>query len=119
VIKNILKNRSLALGLILVGFFLVIAVLSPLLAPYSYDAVSDQLKLPPLWQEGGDAKHLLGTDDLGRDSLSRLIYGAPVSLAIGLFAVIFSVVLGTFFGIIGVTKCLNGHRDCCYCRAVI
>ena len=101
-IPLILKNKSLFFGLILVGFFLLVAILSPLIAPYSYDQVfADQLKLPPAWQEGGHQQFLLGTDDLGRDLLSRLIYGAPVSLAIGFFVVIFSVSLGTLLGLIG------------------
>jgi ABC-type dipeptide/oligopeptide/nickel transport system permease subunit len=100
--KIILKNKSLFVGLILVGFFMVMALLSPLIAPHSYDQVfPDQLKLPPVWQAGGSSQFLLGTDDLGRDLLSRLIFGAPVSLAIGLFVVIFSVILGTLLGLIG------------------
>ena len=100
--KAMMKNKSLFFGLILVGFFLLIAILSPLIAPYSYDQVfADQLKLPPAWQIGGQQQFLLGTDDLGRDLLSRLIYGAPVSLAIGFFVVVFSVSLGTLLGLIG------------------
>jgi peptide/nickel transport system permease protein/dipeptide transport system permease protein len=102
--KMILRNRSLVLGLSLVGFFLVLAILSPIIAPFSYDQVSGNLKLPPAWQEGGTHEHFLGTDDLGRDSLSRLLYGAPVSLAIGLFVVLFSVTIGTFLGVIGGSK---------------
>ena len=109
-IKNVLKNKSLFVGLILVGFFLLIAILSPLIAPYSYDQVfADQLKLPPAWLAGGHSQFLLGTDDLGRDLLSRLIYGAPVSLAIGFFVVIFSVSLGTLLGLVGGT--LPGWPD--------
>ncbi len=109
--KNLIfKNKSLFFGLILVGFFLLVAILSPLIAPYFYDQVfSDQLKLPPVWQEGGQRQFLLGTDDLGRDLLSRLIYGAPVSLAIGFFVVIFSVSLGTLLGLVGGT--LPGWPD--------
>lgn len=100
--KKFFKNRSLALGITIVGFFLFVALLSPLLAPYSYDQVfPDHLRLPPVWQEGGRPEFLLGTDDLGRDSLSRLIYGAPVSLSIGFFVVLFSVLIGTFLGVIG------------------
>lgn len=104
-IKTLLKNKSLMIGTVIVGFFLLIAVLSPILAPYSYHVVfPDSLRVPPAWQEGGRAEFLLGTDDLGRDSLSRIIYGAPVSLAIGLFVVLFSVILGTFLGVIGGSK---------------
>jgi len=55
---------------------------------------------PPAWQDGGTGEHLLGTDHLGRDVLSRLIFGARVSLVVGFMAVIFAGILGTVLGIL-------------------
>jgi peptide/nickel transport system permease protein/dipeptide transport system permease protein len=72
-----------------------------LIAPHDpvENALYDQL-IPPMWEEGGTAKHILGTDDLGRDMLSRLIFGARVSLMVGLVSVGIAVILGTLFGAI-------------------
>ena len=55
---------------------------------------------PPAWQQGGSATHLLGTDHVGRDVLSRLIFGARISMMVGFMAVIFAGVLGTTLGIL-------------------
>lgn len=101
-IRKFFKNKSFVLGFFLVGFFVFIATFSPWIAPYGYEEVfSDHLRVPPIWQEGGSFQFLFGTDDLGRDIFSRLIFGAPVSLAIGFFVVLFSVLIGTFLGMIG------------------
>ncbi len=95
------QNRGAVLGLALVLVFVVIAILSPFLAPYSPSEIfSDSLRLPPFWADGHQAKFILGTDDLGRDLLSRLIYGSPVSLGIGFFVVLFTCVLGVLFGLL-------------------
>src|SRR5262245_32633322 len=61
----------------------LVALLAPLIAPHSptEQSLPDKLK-PPAWQEGGSAKHLLGTDLLGRDVLSRLVHGARVSMTV-------------------------------------
>ena len=67
----------------------VVAVFAPLIAPHSptEQSLPDKLK-PPAWQEGGSAEHLLGTDLLGRDLFSRLVYGARVSLTVAAFALL-------------------------------
>ena len=57
-------------------------------------------RLPPAWEEGGKARYLLGTDDQGRDILSALIYGARISLVVGLVSVLISVVVGVLLGLI-------------------
>ena len=57
-------------------------------------------RLPPVWIEGGSSKYLLGTDDQGRDILSALIYGARISLIVGLASVLLSVVLGVALGLV-------------------
>lgn len=94
----------------IVLFFCLVAVLSPFIAPFSpTEIVSDQLRLPPLWQQEVPTAHLLGTDDLGRDVFSRLLYGAPVSLGIGACVVLFSVTLGVLLALLAGT--LGGWVD--------
>jgi peptide/nickel transport system permease protein len=65
--------------------------------------------IPPVWQAGGESKHLLGTDHLGRDMLSRLIYGARVSVPVGLGAVFFAAVVGVIVGL--VSGFVGGRTD--------
>jgi ABC-type dipeptide/oligopeptide/nickel transport system permease subunit len=76
------------------------AVLAPLLAPYSPIVVDIQHRLgPPAWMEGGTWTHVLGTDQVGRDLLSRMIYGGRVSLLIGVSAVLLSATIGVLLGL--------------------
>ncbi len=83
---------------------LVAAVFAPWLAPHNpFDLTTLELgnaRLPPAWSEGGSKGFLLGTDDQGRDILSALLYGARISLAVGLASVVLSVVVGVSFGLI-------------------
>ena len=77
------------------------AILGTALAPYAKDAVDlGASLLPPAWQEGGTRAHLLGTDQLGRDILSRLIAGARISLATAAAATLFSGVVGVLVGLV-------------------
>ncbi|MEW6265996.1 MAG: ABC transporter permease [Thermodesulfobacteriota bacterium] len=98
-IEKLLKNRTAVAGLIIISLFLVAAVLAPWLSPHDpiENALYDQLK-PPVWDQGGGRKNILGTDDLGRDILSRIIYGARVSLTVGLVSVGVAFFFGSFFG---------------------
>jgi ABC-type dipeptide/oligopeptide/nickel transport system permease subunit len=98
------RNKTAVAGLILVSLFFIAAIFAPVLSPHNPNETSlyDQLK-PPLWHDKGTAKNILGTDDLGRDILSRLIYGARVSLLVSMVSVGLAFVLGTFFG------CLAGY----------
>jgi peptide/nickel transport system permease protein len=77
------------------------AIFANFLAPYDPEVgvLGDRFR-PPFWQVGGSDAHLLGTDHLGRDVLSRLIFGARVSMVVGFTAVIFAGVLGTGLGIL-------------------
>ena len=79
------------------------AILAPWVAPYDpFDVKSLNLMdafTPPAWAEGGDAKHLLGTDNQGRDVLSAILYGSRVSLMIGLAAIVLSVTTGVLLGL--------------------
>jgi peptide/nickel transport system permease protein len=87
-------NRTLAAGLVLVGALALAAILAPVLAPHSPTAqdIAHALAAP------GSSGHLLGTDHLGRDVLSRLLYGARTDLFVGVGAVIAPFILGTALG---------------------
>ena len=77
------------------------AVLAPLLAPQSPTAGDITMKLiPPIWMEGGDWEHPLGTDRFGRDVLSRIIYGSRISLLVSLIAIGVAGTFGTLLGLI-------------------
>lgn len=86
---------------VILGFFVAIAVVADWITPYSpyATALSDRLA-PPFWEKGGAVAHLLGTDRLGRDILSRITYGARVSLAAGLTAVAVGGTIGTILGLL-------------------
>jgi dipeptide transport system permease protein len=78
----------------------MLAVFADLIAPYPPGLTDDAaFLLPPFWQTGGSSRNLLGTDAIGRDILSRLIYGARLSLLIGLVVVSIAVALGTALGL--------------------
>ena len=87
-------NRSAQLGAILCLSFLLLALLAPAIAPYSFQ----KLDLAHRLSAPGVGGHLLGTDNLGRDLWSRLIYGSRVSLAVGVFSVSISVIIGVPLG---------------------
>jgi peptide/nickel transport system permease protein len=95
-----LKDFPLIPALIL-GFIALIAIFANLLAPHNPEigSLASRFK-PPFWQTGGSTKYLLGTDQLGRDVLSRLIFGARVSMVVGFTAVIFAGTVGTTLGIV-------------------
>src|SRR5580692_9014438 len=77
------------------------AVASPLLAPYDTAAQSLAGRLQPVWSMATDGKfHALGTDHLGRDMLSRLIYGARISLVVGIGASVVAGTIGVLFGLV-------------------
>jgi dipeptide transport system permease protein len=94
-------NRGAVIGMATVLALLLIALVAPLLAPHVPDQTNSAAFLkPPAWQAGGSTQFLLGTDAIGRDILSRLIYGARLSLSIGLGVVAISVVVGIALGLI-------------------
>ncbi len=98
-IEKLFKNRTAVVGLIIISIFTVAAILATLISPHNpnENALYDQLK-PPVWDEGGSFKNFLGTDDMGRDILSRLIYGARVSLTLGVVSVGIAFIFGSFLG---------------------
>ena len=98
-LSQLWRNKTAIAGMLIVSFFIIAAIFAPLLSPHNPNETSlyDQLK-PPVWHEKGTWKNILGTDDLGRDILSRLIYGARVSLVVSVVSVGLAFVLGTLFG---------------------
>lgn len=97
--KDILKNRGAFAGLVLIISFLVLALFAPLLSPFAPDEVIEgALRLPPN-STFENRFFLFGTDDIGRDLLSRLLFGARVSLMVGLSVVFISASLGTVLGL--------------------
>ena len=94
-------NRGAVIGLFIVVGVLLIALFAPVLAPHAPNITNNALFLkPPAWQSGGSWAYPLGTDAIGRDILSRLMYGARLSLVIGLAVVALSVVIGTVLGLL-------------------
>ena len=86
--------------LAIIAFMVFIAVAADVLAPHNPEVGALAMRFrPPAWQAGGSVTHLLGTDHLGRDVLSRLLFGARVSLVVGFTAVIVAGVLGITLGI--------------------
>ncbi|MCC0016085.1 MAG: ABC transporter permease subunit [Rhodobiaceae bacterium] len=95
------ENRGAVIGLCVFVSLALIAILAPLVAPHSpTEQYRDALLQPPVWQDKGSATFLLGTDAVGRDILSRLIYGARFSLFIGVVVVTISLFVGITLGLV-------------------
>jgi len=78
------------------------AIFAPAIAPHDPLAVNISHRLaPPVWMEGGTSRHVLGTDQVGRDLLARVIYGGRISLVIGVAAVLISTTIGVLLGLVG------------------
>ena len=98
--RRVRGHQGMIIGSVIVVSVLLIALLAPLLAPHD-PYQQDLLKrlVPPVWGSRGSWEHVLGTDHLGRDYLSRLIYGARISLLIGIGAALISGIIGTIMGV--------------------
>jgi len=95
------KNRGAVVGLVVFTLLVIVALFAPVLAPHgAATQYRDALLLPPVWQEGGNSQFLLGTDAVGRDMLSRLIYGAQYSLFIGIVVVSIALFGGIIIGLV-------------------
>jgi peptide/nickel transport system permease protein len=95
------RRRLPVLPLGIIGVFALVAILAPLLSPA--DPLDQSLRnrfKPPVWMEGGSTAHLLGTDRLGRDILSRIIWGSRVSLAAGVVTVLVASAFGAAIGLV-------------------
>lgn len=107
------RNRAAVAGILLVGLIILACLIGPLILPYGLDDQDyDALTLPPSLETG----HLLGTDDLGRDLLTRVLLGGRASLLIGFVATAVSLVIGTLYG--AAAGFLGGWAETLMMRAV-
>lgn len=99
IVRYLRKNKGAMIGLAVIIFFVMVALFAPYIAPHNPIAqnLSNNLK-PGIWS--GNHTNLLGTDEFGRDILSRIIYGARISLSVGFIAVLIGVVLGGSSGVL-------------------
>ncbi len=99
--KELVKSKAALFGIALLLLVTGSALFAPVFAPYDpMEQNLEQRLMPPSWMAGGRTAHLLGTDHLGRDILSRIIFGSRVSLLVGAVAVLISGVLGTSLGLV-------------------
>ncbi len=94
-VRRLLKDKGAVACLVFLLLVIVLSICAPAIAPYDPDAMDVLAKLQPMGSE-----HLLGTDNLGRDTLSRVLYGGRVSLLVGCCAMLVSVALGLLVGIV-------------------
>ena len=100
-IKKVTGHQGMIIGSVIVFFVIAVALLAPLLAPHDpYEQDLMKRLVPPVWDSRGSWEHIFGTDHLGRDYLSRLIYGARISLLIGIGAALISGLIGTIMGVL-------------------
>ncbi len=103
--RRLARNRAAMIGLIVIVCFYLLAIFAPLLAPYDPLKQHYSNTLQKNAWETGDWRFILGTDELGRDVLSRVLYGARVSMTIGLVPITLTLAIG---GLIGMTAGLRG-----------
>ena len=89
------RNKTALVGFFIVAFMVILAVFAPLIAPYDPNAINPVLPFKGIGTPG----HLFGTDDLGRDILSRIIYGSRVSMIVAVGATIVGAIIGVFIGL--------------------
>ncbi len=110
-IRRLRKNKMAMIGLYILLFFIVVALLTPWIAPYSYEGQNLELgaSLP-------SAQHWLGTDSLGRDQLTRIMYGSRISLTVGFIATAVALFIGVLWG--ATAGFLGGRVDAILMRIV-
>jgi dipeptide transport system permease protein len=98
--RSFAENRGAVIGLSVMALLIIVALLAGAIAPHlPIEQYRDHFLTPPMWQHGGDPGFPLGTDDVGRDLLARLIYGARLSLLIGIAVVTLSLSCGIVLGL--------------------
>ena len=98
-VRKLRHHPSALIGALLIIFFLVVAFFAPAVAPHDpFTGELSERLVAPSWLEGGSSQYVLGTDQQGRDLLSRIIYGARISLWVGFISVTISVLIGTLLG---------------------
>jgi peptide/nickel transport system permease protein len=109
VVRRFLQHRLAVSGVVVIAVMIAVAIAAPLLAPDDPIGLGDEQLAPPSW------RHLLGTDDYGRDVWSRLIYGSRISLEVGLISVSIALVAGTLIGVS--SAYFGGWLDVVFSRA--
>ncbi len=100
-VRLLLGNRVAVVAGVVVLAFLAMGLLAPALAPYEpSEQHAEAIRVAPFWQAGGGTRFLLGTDGLGRDLLSRIMYGARVSILLGVVVVLLTLVVGAGLGMV-------------------
>lgn len=100
-LRSLRKSRAAVAGFVVLACVVAFALSAGWVSPHNpNEQVLERRLLPPAWQEGGTSQHLLGTDHLGRDILSRVIYGSRISLSVGVLAVLISGLLGVSAGLV-------------------
>ncbi|SEN56155.1 nickel transporter permease [Lihuaxuella thermophila] len=102
-LRAFLRHKSALIGSIIVLMFLLMAVIAPLITPYEYTERSQELLAPP------SADHWFGTDEMGRDLFTRVVYGSRISLWVGFVAISGSIIIGSLLGLIA--GFYGGWRD--------
>ncbi len=98
--RRTLKHKGFMIGAGILVLIVAVALLAPILAPHDpYQQDLANRLVNPIWHADGTWEHPLGTDNLGRDYLSRLMYGARISLLIGIAAMLISGLIGTVLGV--------------------
>lgn len=100
-LQKLKRDKSAVISASLLAIIVIAALLAPVLSPHDpYDNNLRNMLKPPIWAPGAVAEHLLGTDGLGRDILSRLLYGTRTTLIMGMMAVIAGGIIGAFLGLL-------------------
>jgi dipeptide transport system permease protein len=98
---NFSRNRGAVVAGAIVLLLVFVAIFAPLIAPHSpIEQYRDNVKIPPAWLDGGNWHFVLGTDEAGRDILSRLMYGARLSFWIGFVSVVLALIPGIVLGLV-------------------
>lgn len=99
--RRLRRNKAATAGIIYIALICLVAIFAPVIAPYNpnYASPNAQPNTPPIWSAGHDSHYLLGTDELARDELSRLIYGSRVSMAVGLVPIVIITIVGVLVGV--------------------
>ena len=105
------SNKRALVGLILLGMIVIIAVVGPWISPYPYDGMDTMIS-----NQGASLAHWFGTDQMGRDEFTRVLYGARISLMIGFVATAVNVVIGIIYG--GIAGYIGGKVDMVMMRMV-
>jgi len=110
-VSRLKKNKASVVSFYFIVFVCLVALFAKHIAPYSFETQNIDNLL-----EGPSSRFLLGTDSLGRDVLSRIIYGARMSMAVGIFTAMISMVIGTIYG--GISGWVGGRTDAIMMRFV-